>query len=159
MTNLELIHQFYTAFAKNNIKGMLDCYHPDIEFEDPAFGKLKGERAKNMWRMLLQNAQGGINISHTNASADDQHGSVNWRAEYVFSQTNRKVVNLIAAKFVFKDGKIIQHTDAFDLYKWSKQAFGLTGWLIGWTPFFKHKLQQRTNGLLERFMNASSAAK
>ena len=36
---------------------MVVCYHDEIEFEDPAFGILKGEKARNMWRMLCANAR------------------------------------------------------------------------------------------------------
>ncbi|WP_373852613.1 hypothetical protein [Tenacibaculum maritimum] len=32
---------------------MTDCYHKDITFQDPVFGKLKGQRAIKMWEMLL----------------------------------------------------------------------------------------------------------
>jgi hypothetical protein len=28
-----------------------------------------------------------------------------------------------------------KHTDDFDIWKWSKQAFSFTGYLLGWTGF------------------------
>ena len=48
----QLIKDFYQAFAALDAETMASCYHKDILFEDPAFGVLKGEKAKNMWRML-----------------------------------------------------------------------------------------------------------
>jgi ketosteroid isomerase-like protein len=151
MNNSELIKQFYASFAEKNSEGMIGCYHPNIVFEDPAFGKLEGERAKNMWRMLIANNKGGIKITYSEIVADEKTGSANWMAEYVFGQTGRNVVNKISAKFEFKDNKIIKHTDSFSLYTWAKQAMGLNGYLIGWTSFFQKKLQKKTNSLLDNY--------
>jgi hypothetical protein len=47
------------------------------------------------------------------------------------------VVNTIAAQFQFKNGLIIKHVDEFDLYKWSKQAFGVTGFYLDGQDFSK----------------------
>ncbi|MFY7839701.1 MAG: nuclear transport factor 2 family protein [Lacibacter sp.] len=33
----ELIHRFYTAFAKGDWQTMADCYHPEAEFTDEVF--------------------------------------------------------------------------------------------------------------------------
>jgi len=61
----------------------------------------------------------------------------------------------IAATLQFKDGKIIKHTNNFNLYHWAQQAFGLTGYLIGWTTFFKKKLQTQTNAMLFKYEKRS----
>jgi len=42
----KLIETFYTSFANLDAETMISCYHDEITFEDPAFGVLKGERAK-----------------------------------------------------------------------------------------------------------------
>ena len=39
--NEQLIHKFYTAFQNGDALTMKECYHPDIQFRDPAFGLLK----------------------------------------------------------------------------------------------------------------------
>ena len=41
--------------------------------------------------------------------------------------------------------------DTFNLYDWSKQAFGLKGVVLGWTPFFKNKVQQQALSSLRSF--------
>jgi hypothetical protein len=61
------------------------------------------------------------------------------------------VINDIQAFFKIEDGKISQHTDSFDFYKWARQAFGLTGLLLGWTTFFKSKVQKNAMGSLEKY--------
>ena len=151
MNNAELITRFYDSFAKGDAEGMVACYHENVQFQDPAFGVLKGKDAMNMWRMLMKRSKGEIKISFTNIAANEKTGTANWRAEYVFADTGRKVINEIAATFEFEDGKISKHTDHFDLWKWSKQALGLSGYLLGWSSFFQKKMQQKTKSLLKSF--------
>lgn len=130
---------------------MINCYDPAIIFSDPAFGELKGDDAKNMWRMLIERSKGDIRITFDNVKANEKTGSANWIAEYIFTQTGRKVVNVISAQFEFKDGKIIKHTDHFSLWKWARQALGWKGFLFGGTSFLKAKIQKQTNGLLKAY--------
>lgn len=148
----ETIEKFYQAFENHDAERMTAYYHKEIQFEDPAFGVLIGEKAKNMWRMLCRslNEQGG-EITMINITSNDKICTANWEAHYTFSKTGKKVHNIIKAEFEFKDGLIIKHTDSFDLYKWAKQALGVKGVLIGWTPFFKKKLIIETNRLLSQF--------
>ena len=147
-----LIESFYQSFVNLDAEGMAACYHKEIIFEDPAFGVLRGEKAGNMWRMLCESQKGkDFRVVFSNIKADERNGSAHWEAFYSFSKTGRKVHNIINAEFEFSDGKIIKHTDSFDLYRWSKQALGLSGVLIGWTPYFKRKLHTQTNKLLARF--------
>lgn len=158
MDNKALIDTFYRAFAAADPEGMAACYHPDIVFEDPAFGRLHGSDAGDMWRMLIKSNKGQMKVTHGNVRADDKTGAADWVAEYIFSQTGRPVVNRVSAKFEFKDGKIIRHTDTFDVWKWSRQAMGATGLFLGWTPFLRNKIRQRTAGLLARYKAANRPA-
>ena len=134
----ELIKTFYTALNNQDAETMISCYHEDVVFEDPGFGKLKGERAKNMWRMLCKNAK-DFRVEFSQIEANEQTGSAHWEAWYSFSKTGRSVHNKIDAQFEFKDGKIIKHTDHFDLRRWASQAIGWKGALFGGLPFFKKK--------------------
>jgi len=152
----DIITKFYTAFKNLDVDTMVSCYHNDIRFEDPAFGELNGERAKNMWRMLVTSQKGKdfqVNLSNIKVGASD--GFAHWEAKYDFSKTGRRVHNKIDATFKIKDGLIIDHVDQFDLYQWSKQAIGGSAYLIGWTGFFKKKLQEQTNKLLNQFEKKS----
>ncbi|MFT5972973.1 MAG: ketosteroid isomerase-like protein [Cryomorphaceae bacterium] len=150
--NQDLVTKFYEAFSRLDAEGIASCYHKDVVFEDPAFGILKGMHAGNMWRMLCQSQKGkDFIVEFSNVKASDQAGSAHWEAKYTFSKTGRKVHNSIDATFEFSDGKIIKHTDDFDLKKWAKQAMGLKGALLGGTGFFKKKLQEQTNGMLAKF--------
>ncbi|WP_107040008.1 nuclear transport factor 2 family protein [Brumimicrobium mesophilum] len=155
MENSELIEKFYTSFSKGNYKGMIECYDDNVVFKDPAFGELKGERAKKMWEMLLSSKTSGIKISFNNVQVTSENGKANWTAKYVYGKSKRKVVNEVSAAFKFKDGKIIEHIDTFDLWKWTKQAMGIPGYLLGWSPFLKNKIQATTKKKLDQFIEKS----
>ena len=147
-----LINTFYTAFDNLDVETMVSCYHEDIIFEDPAFGMLKGNKAKNMWRMLCASQAGKkFDIKFSGIEANDKVGQAHWEAFYNFSKTGRLVHNKIDAKFEFEDGKIIKHTDHFNLHVWAKQALGFKGFLLGGTTFFKNKLQTQTRSLLAKY--------
>ena len=150
MDNKALIEKFYTSFANADAAGMTSCYHDNIEFEDPGFGKLFGNDAKLMWQMLLSR-NNNIKITFSDIQVQQNKGTANWTAEYMYAQTGRKVVNKISAQFEFLDGKIIKHTDYFDLWKWTRQALGFKGYLLGWSSFMKNKIHTMTNKLLENY--------
>ena len=62
--------------------------------------------------------------------------------------TGNTVVNDIQARFVLRDGKICEHHDSFDLWKWSRQALGFKGLLLGWTPLVSNAVRaQALKGL------------
>mgnify|MGYP001399064294 CR=1 FL=1 len=142
-----IITEFYTAFANHDYKGMVACYHDEVEFSDPAFGTLKGDQAKAMWKMLIERSEGKLKVEFSNITDNSAH----WEAYYVFSKTGRNVHNKIDARFEFKDGKIYRHHDHFNLWKWSSQALGLSGLLLGYTSFFRDKLQTQTRKLLSDY--------
>ncbi|MFT7050253.1 MAG: ketosteroid isomerase-like protein [Psychroserpens sp.] len=149
-----IIENFYSAFKNHDAESMVAYYHDDIIFEDAAFGILKGEHAKNMWRMLIASQKGkDFKIEYSEINTQGSVGNAKWEARYNFSKTGRPVHNKIAAHFEFKEGKIIKHTDYFNLHSWSKQAFGIKGFLLGGTLFFKKKIHQQTNQLLTKFEN------
>lgn len=130
---------------------MKKCYHPDVVFNDPAFKNLDYRKVTGMWEMLISRGK-DLELSHEQVEANEKTGSAKWIAIYTLAQTGNKVINEINASFEFKDGLIVKHTDDFDFYKWSRQAFGKTGWLLGWTPFFKSKVQKTVGAGLDGFL-------
>ena len=150
-TNEQLIHKFYSAFSKADANTMCECYHNDIQFQDPAFGILHGNDACRMWKMLIEKSKGNIKIEFSDIKADDYRGSAKWIATYNFSKTNRKVVNEIQAEFQFLNGLIVKHTDSFDVWKWAKQAFGFKGLLLGWTGYMQKQIQKQANISLKNY--------
>jgi len=155
-TNEQIIEEFYGAFAAQNPETMSSCYHPDIIFEDPAFGKLHGKDASDMWHMLIERAKGNLTVEFSEIHADNHTGTAKWTAIYHFAKTNRKVVNKINASFEFKDGLIIKHTDSFNFWNWSKQALGTTGLLLGWSSFLHKKVQYQALEALRKYQQKNS---
>jgi hypothetical protein len=155
--NEKILVKFYTAFANADPATMCECYSPNIQFRDPIFGLLKGNDVCQMWKMLIEKSKGNIKIESSAIKADEYLGSAQWNANYNFSRTNREVLNVIQAEFQFKDGLITKHTDDFDIWKWSKQAFGTIGYLLGWTGFFQKKIQQNALLSLKKYKESKHA--
>ena len=151
--NEKLIHHFYNSFNQRDFKAMQDCYADNATFSDEAFVNLNSAQVKAMWEMLISRGK-DLQIRFQNVSADEKSGSCEWIANYTFSKTGRKVENHIKANFEFENGKIVKHLDHFDFYKWSSQALGLPGKLLGWTSFLKNKVRQTAMKSLDDFMNS-----
>ncbi len=154
----QLIETFYTAFQNEQAEKMVECYHHNIVFRDPAFGTLKGRRAMAMWRMLLDRGKGNLKITFSNVQAQGEAGSAEWVAHYPYGKKKRRVVNHVKASFTFSDGQILTHKDTFSTWKWSRQALGLLGLLLGWSSFMKNKVQKTTNALLDSYMQQEKTA-
>jgi ketosteroid isomerase-like protein len=150
--NAELIRAFYAAFQQRDHEGMAACYHTDVQFSDPVFTDLHGDEARAMWHMLCDQGE-DLEVSFSGITADSDRGTARWEAHYTFGPSGHKVHNVIGASFVFADGKIIQHTDMFDLWKWTRMALGVTGTLIGWTPSVQRKVSETGRRGLDRFLS------
>jgi ketosteroid isomerase-like protein len=155
--NAALIESFYRALNEKDGAAMAACYGPGSTFEDPAFGKLDGEAAGAMWRMLTSRA-GDLTVDVSEVEADDRMGSAHWIAHYTFTQTGRSVVNDIRASFEFKDGLIADHRDRFDWWRWARQALGPPGVLLGWNPLFHNAVRKKALESLKEFREGESAA-
>lgn len=152
-TNEALIHKFYSSFQELDWKGMTDCYHENVVFYDPVFENQEGDRARGMWEMLCGRAR-DWNLNFSGVRADEEYGSCHWQATYTFTPTGRKVVNEVSARFRFAEGKILEHQDDFDIWKWSRQALGTPGFLLGWTSSVKNKIRTNAKKGLDLFMTS-----
>jgi ketosteroid isomerase-like protein len=153
----QLINDFYSSFQRLDWKGMLSCYRADIFFYDPVFENLEGAEVRAMWEMLLSRAA-DLQLRYSDVQTDHAHGSCRWVATYTFSTSGRKVVNEGLARFTFDDGMIVEHQDEFSLWKWSRQALGITGLFFGATPFLQNKIRRNARKSLDKFMAAAKTA-
>ena len=68
------------------------------------------------------------------------------------------MLNRIDAEFEFDSaGLIKRHRDRFDFWAWSRQALGLPGWLLGWTPWLRNKVRATAARNLAKFMARNRA--
>lgn len=148
--NTALIEHFYTAFQNRDADSMVACYVSDILFQDPAFGGLHGKESGDMWRMLLGRATDFM-LTYDGIKSIGQIASAKAVARYTYSATGNIFVNEIHARFAIRDGLIAEHTDVFDLWCWSRQALGLSGWLLGWTPQMQHAIQGKARRALKDY--------
>lgn len=138
---------------------MNNCYAEDVVFNDPVFLVLHGDEARGMWEMLCTNAR-DFSLEFSNIELlDDEYATCNWTASYTFSKTGRRVVNRIKAYMKLKEGKIVEHSDAFRLSTWIGQALGRKGVLFGWTGFMKRAVQRNARKSLERFLQNKNRQK
>lgn len=155
--NEQTLTKFYTAFAALDADTMASCYAQDVAFADPAFS-LRGRReAGGMWRMLCAATQANgrdvWQLEFSAIHADASSGRAHWEAHYRFSATGRLVHNSSDAQFTFTpDGLIASHRDRFNFWRWSRQALGAPGLLLGWTPFLQAKVRAQAGANLKKFL-------
>lgn len=138
----EVIARFYQAFQRRDVAAMGACYASDVRFSDPVFTDLRGDQARAMWAMLCARGK-DLRLEYSAVTAEGDRGSAHWEAWYTFSATGRPVHNVIDATFTFRSGLIATHTDRFDLYRWSRQALGVKGTLLGWTPIVQRAIRRQ----------------
>ncbi len=151
------LETFYTAFAALDANAMAGCYADAAEFRDEVF-VLHGKReAAGMWRMLCDGvkarARDDWKLVFSGVSADARTGKAHWDARYRFTPTGRMVLNRIDSNFTFDNaGLIVRHHDVFDFWRWSRQALGTPGLLLGWTPLLRAKVQRQAGANLRKYL-------
>ncbi len=159
--NQQRIESFYSAFARLDPAAMAHCYADDAQFDDEVFS-LRGKReVTGMWRMLCDaTAAKGRDVwklQYRDVQADADSGRAHWDAHYRFSSTGRIVDNSIDARFSFDpQGQIATHRDSFDFWRWSRQALGAPGYLLGWTPALRNKVRAQAGASLGRFLERNA---
>jgi ketosteroid isomerase-like protein len=156
-----LIKTFYDAFARRDGAAMAALYLPDAEFSDPVFPHLRGSEIGAMWKMLCERAA-DFELTYSGVRGDESGGEAEWQARYTFSRTGRKVHNIIHARFELREGpdgvKIARHTDRFSFWRWSRQALGPVGLLLGFLPALQKKVQAQSAKLLADYSKKNAPA-
>lgn len=152
MNNTEIITKFYSAFQQLDYTTMQSCYSDDAVFSDPVFGLLDTAHTRAMWEMLCKRADDFTLVFGNIQQLDEEYATCDWTASYRFSATGRRVVNKVRAYMRLQNGKIMEHSDAFAIYSWSRQALGLPGLLFGWTGWMNRRIRKRAGVGLEKFM-------
>lgn len=157
----QTIERLYQAFARLDTDTMADCYAADATFDDEVFS-LKGRReVMGMWTMLCDavraKGQDDWRLEWSGVQAEGSGGRAHWDAWYRFSATGRMVHNRIDATFRFApDGRIAIHRDRFDFWRWSRQALGAPGLLLGWTPMLRAKVRATAAANLRRHLERTA---
>ncbi|MBW3619201.1 MAG: nuclear transport factor 2 family protein [Actinobacteria bacterium] len=147
------VQRLYDAFRAGDGDGMQDCYAPGATFRDPVFELRGADRIGAMWKMLLAGGS-DLEVEASGITSDGVTGSAHWEARYTFS-TGRRVHNVIDATFRLEDDRIALHVDRFGFWRWSRQALGAPGLLLGWSPVVRGKVQRTAARSLDRFQAGS----
>lgn len=156
-SNQTRLDDFYAAFARLDADAMAACYALDAQFDDEVFSLRGHEQVSGMWRMLCEATQAknrnAWKLVWRSIEADDKTGKAHWEADYRFSASRRQVHNVIDGEFEFNDaGLITRHRDRFDFWAWSRQALGIPGLVLGWTPFFRRMVREQAAANLEKYL-------
>ena len=142
----DTITRLYDAFQRLDGAAMQACYAADAQFDDEAFSLRGAGQIGGMWRMLCDATRSdprSLAAWRLTVSGITGH-SAHWEAHYRFSATGRMVHNRIDAHFTIgPDGLITQHRDRFNFWRWSRQALGVPGLLLGWTPWLHARVRAR----------------
>ena len=150
--------RFYSAFALLDPASMAECYAPKVRFQDEIFTLDGRDQVMGMWFMLCDSlhATGGRRdwkLNYRVVSVDPLAARLEWSAHYHFGKLQRPVHNRIMAHLRFDEaGLISHHHDSFDFWRWSRQALGMPGLLLGWSPVLRHKVRARARAGLDRYM-------
>ncbi len=153
--NEATLKRLHAAFGVRDGKTMGECYHADAHFRDPVFD-LHGDEIGAMWRMLCSRSN-ELRIESSGLKVEGDSGQADWQAWYPFSTTGRKVHNIVHSDYRFSDGLIIDQVDAFSFWRWSRQALGPAGLLLGWTLLLRNKVRATARGALNRYMASADS--
>ena len=137
---MSVIGRFYTAFGQRDWSTMGACYSDTARFSDPVFPELDAAGVRAMWKMLLTSGS-DLRITFKISEESDESAVCEWEAFYTFSRTGKKVHNVIRSEFELREGLIHRQRDHFDFWRWSRQALGPSGLLLGWSPLVKNKVR------------------
>jgi ketosteroid isomerase-like protein len=151
------IQALYSALDRHDGEAAAACYTDDAVFEDPAFGRLEGGAVKDMWRMLAARSDDlAVTLGDHGVAADGGTGWAHWSATYTFTDTGRRVLNEIDARYTFRDGLIAEQVDSFPLRRWGAQALGTKGAVLGLTPLLSRGVQKQARSNLDAYSRANT---
>jgi hypothetical protein len=158
---MNTIHKLYDAFSRLDADGMAECYAADVRFRDEAFDLHGKAEVMGMWSMLIDAVQkkgrADWQLTWSDVKIEGQSATARWEPRYRFSATGRMVHNIIDAHFTLDGrGLILHHDDRFDFWRWSRQALGAPGLVLGWTPFLRKQVQTKARNQLDRYLASRS---
>ena len=142
---------FYQAMAARDFLAMSELYADCFDIHRSCLWHARCRKyPRHVAHVVV--AQQGYCRQPYDISASDTQAVTRWVAHYSFGKTGRPVKNTILATMEIRDGKIIRHSDDFDMQDWLKQALGWPGVLFGWLPLFRSKVSAGAQAQLAAFI-------
>lgn len=139
------IVDFYAAFKRLDPAAMQAAYAPGARFSNPLFQLQGSEEIGALWALVCTAIhrkrldQWRLDVSEVEATA--QRGRARCQPHWRIRASGRVVQGVSDAEFSFdKQGRILSHVERFSFWHWSRQALGLRGALLGWTPLWRDQV-------------------
>ena len=139
--NEQTIIHFLDSFSKRDFEEMNRMYSDDIVFFDPKVGLLREGIAKKLWKYQYENVNNFSFSFGEVIQVDEEYYTCENIILYRHPQTKRKIKDKRKSYFRMENGKIVEQSDAFKFYAWNRQAFGIMGWVLGWSTFFQKRVK------------------
>lgn len=154
---MAVAERFYDAFTVRDHYTMGLLYAEHATFSDPVFPLLNARGTRLMWHMLLSRAE-DIQIEANVLEDSASRTRVEWVAHYTFTATGRPVINRVRTEMQIAAGKIVRQQDDFNFWRWSAQALGAKGALLGWTPIVRNKVRAQAAASLREFARKAESS-
>ena len=150
--NFSIIKDFTKAIDQKDVHQLSLCYSSEIVFFDPLFGLLRNDFVTNMWKYRFNNYQ-NMKIEWGDiVDNEDDYFTVQWRLEFVSSETGRVVKLNLKSNLRIINDKIAEQSDAYRLHQLLEQEYGIAGKLLGWNRLYQKRIKLNiTKKLMEAY--------
>eukprot|EP01117_Protostelium_nocturnum_P003508 TRINITY_DN1457_c0_g1_i1.p1 TRINITY_DN1457_c0_g1~~TRINITY_DN1457_c0_g1_i1.p1 ORF type:complete len:189 (-),score=47.62 TRINITY_DN1457_c0_g1_i1:146-712(-) len=155
----QLLQQFFDHWSEKNVAEMEKIVDvSNLRLSDPLYDQLKSDEIISLWKFYCSRPQFNLECKDVSIEEHDVvvrtnplFGGFNSKAKVATPQMTTKLIgvaeytisyqdaegrlltNDVNASFEFKNKKIVEITNKFDLWTWAKQTQGVSGSLLGWT--------------------------
>lgn len=150
----EKIRSFYKAFDRRDYKSMNAIYADKASFRDEIF-ELQGKQVLALWYMMVSK-DNNLKVTCNQVEVKAHKVTAHWTMAYNFTVTGRPIINNVVSVFEFEGGKVVKQTDSYDFWEWTKQAFGVLGWVLGWSFYARYIVRKQALKSLKVYMQSKT---
>jgi hypothetical protein len=139
------VEQLFKAAQARDPDAILLAYAEEALIDHPLLGSLsRADYAAALTAFLQETPDYELTFQINHAGID--HAEAEWTLSYVFHATGRSIVTKGETAFRLSGLRIIHQRDDFDRRDWSRQALGLSGFVLsfvpGWRAFLERELRR-----------------
>ena len=123
MNNTQIIKELFEAYENLDSAKMNSYFSDDIKLEDPATFLAEGDDAKYWIQFVIDNIS-DHKITIKNIVENDNVVTVEWTSSYLSNMSKKPILLDYKAHYTFKNQKIINQVNEYDLKDYIRQSFG-----------------------------------
>lgn len=139
--HVNIVKEFYEALSTGDFHAIQSFYSPEATYQDEIV-TLKGNEVFSHWFMMCRE-DFKTKAELIEIKENQNIVTTKWTIDYLLVPTGRRIFLEEEGYFYFNDGVIAAHRDKFDIYSFTKQGFGMLGYLIGWTSWAQNRLRKQ----------------